>query len=47
MKNTAAWRQAINPTVMTGWLERIEKLKSMNVLLDHEAETLKERVIKG
>jgi DNA-binding NtrC family response regulator len=36
-----------NPNVVTGWLERIEKLKSMNVLLDHEAETLKERLIKG
>lgn len=44
LKNVAT---SNNPEVMTGWLERIEKLKSMNVLLDREAETLKERLIKG
>ncbi len=36
-----------NPEVTTGWLERIEKLRTMNVLLAHEAETLKERLVKG
>ncbi len=36
-----------NPEVTTGWLERIEKLKSMNVLQDHEADVLKERLVKG
>ena len=36
-----------NPEVTTGWLERIEKLKNMNVLLAHEAEVLKERLVKG
>jgi DNA-binding NtrC family response regulator len=36
-----------NPEVTTGWLERIEKLKTMNVLLAHEADALKERLVKG
>lgn len=36
-----------NPDVTTGWLERIEKLRNMNVLLTDEAEVLKERLIKG
>ncbi|NTW58565.1 MAG: response regulator [Nitrospirae bacterium] len=36
-----------NPDVTTGWLERIEKLKTMNVLLTDEAEVLKERLVKG
>jgi DNA-binding NtrC family response regulator len=36
-----------NPEVTTGWLERIEKLKTMNVLLANEAEVLKERLVKG
>jgi DNA-binding NtrC family response regulator len=36
-----------NPKVTTGWLERIEKLKSMNVLPADEAEVLKERLVKG
>ncbi len=36
-----------NPEVTTSWLERIEKLKSMNVLLAHEADVLKERLVKG
>jgi DNA-binding NtrC family response regulator len=35
------------PEVTTGWLERIEKLKTMNVLLAYEAEVLKERLVKG
>ncbi len=36
-----------NPEVTAGWLERIEKLKTMNVLLTQEAEVLKERLVKG
>jgi DNA-binding NtrC family response regulator len=36
-----------NPAVTAGWLERIEKLKTMNVLLANEAEVLKERLVKG
>jgi DNA-binding NtrC family response regulator len=36
-----------NPGVTTGWFERIEKLKTLNVLLTDEAETLKERLVKG
>ncbi len=44
LKNIAA---SNNPDVTTGWLERIEKLKNMNVLLAHEADVLKERLVKG
>jgi len=36
-----------NPEVTTAWLERIEKLKTMNVLLAGEAEVLKERLVRG
>ncbi len=36
-----------NPEVTTAWIERIEKLKSMNVLLAHETEALKKSLIKG
>jgi DNA-binding NtrC family response regulator len=36
-----------NPEVTSGWLERIEKLKTMNVLLAQEADMLKERLVKG
>jgi two-component system, NtrC family, response regulator PilR len=36
-----------NPDLTAGWLERIEKLKTMNVLLDYEAEALKKRLEKG
>lgn len=36
-----------NPEVTSGWLERIEKLKTMNVLLAQEADVLKERLVKG
>jgi len=36
-----------NPGVTTGWLERIEKLRNMNVLPSDEAEVLKERLVKG
>jgi two-component system, NtrC family, response regulator AtoC len=44
LKNIAA---SNNPEVTTGWLERIERLKSMNVLQPDEAEILKERLVKG
>jgi two-component system response regulator PilR (NtrC family) len=36
-----------NPELTSGWLERIEKLKTMNVLLAQEADMLKERLVKG
>jgi two-component system response regulator PilR (NtrC family) len=36
-----------NPEVMNGWLGRIEKLKFMDVLQTHEAEVLKEKMLKG
>ncbi len=36
-----------NPDVTTGWIERIEKLKTMNVLLTEEADVLKDRLVKG
>lgn len=36
-----------NPEVTSSWLERIEKLKTMNVLLSQEADVLKERLVKG
>jgi len=44
LKNVAT---SNNPEVTTGWLERIEKLRSMNILLSHEAELMKERLVKG
>ena len=44
LKNIAA---SNNPEVTTGWLERIERLKSMNVLQPDEAEVMKERLVKG
>ncbi len=39
--------QSNNPEIATAWLDRIDKLKTMNVLLAHEAEVLKERLVKG
>ena len=36
-----------NPEVTTAWLERIERLRNMNVLLAGEAEVLKERLVRG
>jgi two-component system, NtrC family, response regulator AtoC len=36
-----------NPKVISGWLERIAKLKTMNVLLAQEANVLIERLVKG
>jgi DNA-binding NtrC family response regulator len=44
LKNVAT---SNNPEVTSGWLERIEKLKTMNVLLAQEADVLKERLVKG
>jgi DNA-binding NtrC family response regulator len=35
------------PEVTTGWLERIEKLKTMHVLMAGEADILKERLVAG
>ncbi len=35
------------PDVTTGWLERLEKLKMMNVLTPQETDILKERLIRG
>jgi len=36
-----------DPGVTSNWLERIEKLKSLNVLSPQEAEALSEKLIKG
>jgi len=36
-----------NPSVTTGWLERLAQLTTMNVLLPQEAEVLRERLITG
>lgn len=36
-----------DPVVTTGWIERVERLKTMHVLTDHESELLKERLIRG
>jgi two-component system response regulator PilR (NtrC family) len=36
-----------NPEMISEWMERIERLKTMNILSNHEAEILKERVVKG
>jgi DNA-binding NtrC family response regulator len=44
LKNIAAGN---SPELTTSWLERIEKLKSLNVLPAHEAEALKERLTQG
>lgn len=35
------------PEIAAGWVERIEKLKTMDVLQAHETEMLKERLVKG
>lgn len=39
--------QSKNPEVTIGWLERMERLRTMNVLSSQEAETLKERFVSG
>jgi DNA-binding NtrC family response regulator len=44
LKNIAA---SNSTEVMTSWLERIERLRSMNVLLSNEAEMMKERLVTG
>jgi len=36
-----------NPEITTNWIERIERLKGMNVLTTDEVEILKERLVKG
>jgi len=36
-----------NPEITTSWIERIERLKGMNVLTTDEVEILKERLVKG
>ncbi len=36
-----------NPEITIGWLERMERLRTMNVLSSQEAETLKERFVRG
>jgi DNA-binding NtrC family response regulator len=33
--------------ITTGWIERIERLRSLSVLSIHEAEQLKERLVRG
>jgi DNA-binding NtrC family response regulator len=44
LKNVVA---SNSPEITSGWLERIEKLKSMNVLLGTEADLMKDRLVKG
>lgn len=39
--------QSKNPEITLGWIERMERLKTMNVLTDQEVEILKERLVKG
>lgn len=36
-----------NPEITTGWIERIERLKALNVLTVQEAALLKERLVNG
>lgn len=36
-----------NPELIANWLERIERLKTMNVLISEEADILKERLVMG
>jgi DNA-binding NtrC family response regulator len=36
-----------NPLIITGWIERIERLKEMNILSVQESEKLKKRLIRG
>jgi len=36
-----------NPEITTNWIERIERLKGMNVLTTDEVQILKERLVKG
>ncbi|HAM52152.1 MAG TPA: hypothetical protein DCP92_16225 [Nitrospiraceae bacterium] len=36
-----------NPEMITEWMERIERLKTINILTTQDAEILKERLVKG
>ena len=36
-----------NPEITTAWIERIERLKNINILTNQEADILKERLVKG
>lgn len=36
-----------NPEIITNWIERIEKLKTLNVLTAEDSEILKERLVRG
>ncbi|MEW6417005.1 MAG: response regulator [Nitrospirota bacterium] len=36
-----------NPEITTAWIERIERLKKINILTNQEADILKERLVKG
>jgi two-component system response regulator PilR (NtrC family) len=36
-----------NPEMISEWMERIERLKTINILSNHEAGLLKERLVKG
>jgi DNA-binding NtrC family response regulator len=36
-----------NPDITTAWIERIERLKKINILTNQEADILKERLVKG
>ncbi len=44
IKNAA---QSNNPEITLGMIERMERLKTMNVLTSQEVEILKERLVKG
>jgi len=35
------------PSIVTDWIERIERLRQKGILTDEEAEILKERLVKG
>jgi len=39
--------QSRNPEITIGWLERMERLRNMNVLSSQETEILKERFVRG
>lgn len=39
--------QSRNPEITIGWLERMERLRTMNVLSPQETEILKERFVRG
>jgi DNA-binding NtrC family response regulator len=39
--------QSNNPEITLGWIERMERLKTMNILTSQEVEILKGRLVKG